>query len=182
MRGAAGSGASGSSTMSARLLVAAGAPDQASAGERSSPWQVCGGGISAPSRKPGEVIVRAMEQEYRAIIRAVSNSAPVLPLLRDGRYLLELADVGLEVDPAVGGRITALRLGGRNLLTGPDVDPGNYGSTFWTSPQSAWSWPPVAEIDSAPYAAAPDGPMLVMRGPASPLLGVAIEKRVSADG
>jgi hypothetical protein len=95
-------------------------------------------------------------------------------------FVLTLDDVRLEVDAARGGRVTALRLGERNLLSGAEVDPINYGSTLWTSPQSAWGWPPVEEIDSAPYSAALEGEAIVMSGPASALLGVSIEKRVSA--
>jgi hypothetical protein len=105
----------------------------------------------------------------------------VPPLSHDGRYVLEVGEVALEADPEAGGRITALRFGGRNLLTGPEVDAGNYGSTFWTSPQSQWEWPPLPEIDSAPYRAAVEGGALVMRGAVSPALGVAVEKHVSAD-
>jgi len=112
---------------------------------------------------------------------SLSVSDPVKPSIRDGRYVLGAADVTLEVDPSVGGRITALRFGGRNLLTAPEVDPGNYGSTFWTSPQSQWGWPPVAEIDSAPYDAAIEGAALVLLGPVSPALGVAVEKRFRVD-
>jgi hypothetical protein len=109
-------------------------------------------------------------------------SDTVTPVVRDGRYTLELGGVVLEVDPAAGGRVTALRVDGRNLLTGPDVDPDNYGSTFWTSPQSQWGWPPVPEIDHGPYAAAIEGPLVVMRGAVSPALGVAVEKRFGAGG
>src|SRR5450759_61716 len=46
--GASGSGASGSSTISARLLVPAGTLDQASGGDRSSPSQVYRLGIAPP--------------------------------------------------------------------------------------------------------------------------------------
>jgi hypothetical protein len=101
---------------------------------------------------------------------------------RDGRYLLALDDASLEVDPALGGRVTALRASGRDLLTGTDLDAGNFGSTFWTSPQSQWGWPPVPEIDHAPYRVAVDGGVIVMHGEVSPALGVAVEKRFSADG
>jgi hypothetical protein len=96
-------------------------------------------------------------------------------------FVLTLDDVRLEVDAARGGRVTALRLGERNLLSGAEVDPINYGSTLWTSPQSAWGWPPVEEIDSAPYVGALEGEAIVLRGPASAQLGVAIEKRIEAD-
>jgi hypothetical protein len=90
-------------------------------------------------------------------------------------------DVRLEVDATRGGRVTALRLGERNLLSGAEIDAVNYGSTFWTSPQSAWGWPPDVEIDSAPYAGALDGEAVVLRGPASAALGVSVEKRLECD-
>ena len=96
-------------------------------------------------------------------------------------FALELDDARLEVDASRGGRVTALRLGGRNLLTAAEVDDVNFGSTFWTSPQSAWGWPPVAEIDTAPYAASREGEVVVLRGPASGALGVSIEKRFAVD-
>jgi Domain of unknown function (DUF4380) len=94
---------------------------------------------------------------------------------------LDVDDARLEIDASVGGRVTALRLGGRNLLTAPEVDPVNFGSTFWTSPQAEWGWPPVAAIDTAPYAASLDGADVVLEGPSSETLGVSVEKRFSVD-
>jgi hypothetical protein len=116
----------------------------------------------------------------------------VQPTLQDGRYVLELGAGGgvvgelrdvvrFEADARLGGRITALSLDGRNLLTGPEVDSLNFGSTFWTSPQEHWGWPPPVAIDSGPYEAALDGATIVMAGPSCPALRVAIEKRFSAD-
>jgi hypothetical protein len=112
---------------------------------------------------------------------SLSVSDPVKPVVRGAQYVLELGEVTLEANASPGGRITGLRLGGRNLLTGPEVDAGNYGSTFWTSPQSQWGWPPVPEIDSAPFEASIEGGAIVMRGPVSPTLGVAVEKRLAGD-
>jgi Domain of unknown function (DUF4380) len=106
---------------------------------------------------------------------------PVTPRLHDGRHLLSWDDVSFEVDARTGGRVTALRLGGRNLLTGPEIDPGNFGSTFWTSPQSSWGWPPVPEVDHAEYRASIEGSAIVMRSARSQHLGVEIEKQFSAD-
>jgi hypothetical protein len=96
-------------------------------------------------------------------------------------FVLTLDDVRLEIDASRGGRVTALRLGERNLLSGAEVDHINYGSTFWTSPQAAWGWPPLEEIDSAPYAASLEGEAVVLRGPACAALGVAVEKRIEVD-
>ncbi len=106
---------------------------------------------------------------------------PIAPRTADGPYVIAWNDLALEVDARTGGRVTALRLGGRNLLTDPSVDPGNFGSTFWTSPQSAWGWPPVPEIDHAPYRASIAGRSIVMRSAHSASLGVEVEKIVSAD-
>ncbi len=106
---------------------------------------------------------------------------PIAPEVRDGRHVLAWDDVSFEVDARTGGRVTALRLGGRNLLTGPEIDAGNFGSTFWTSPQSAWGWPPVPEVDHAEYRASIEDGAIVMRSARSVSLGVEIEKRFSAD-
>jgi hypothetical protein len=106
---------------------------------------------------------------------------PLAPQTPDGPYVIAWNDLALEVDARMGGRVTALRLGGRNLLTERSVDPGNFGSTFWTSPQSAWGWPPVPEIDHAPYRASVVGRSIVMRSAHSASLGVEVEKVLSAD-
>jgi hypothetical protein len=79
--------------------------------------------------------------------------AAIAPTQIDGKYILEFADTRLVLDPMTGARITEFSLSGHNLLTGPDVDPDNWGATFWPSPQSRWNWPPVPEIDTQPYSA-----------------------------
>src|ERR1041385_5163565 len=58
--GALGSGASGSSRISARLLVPCGAPLKDSGGETSSPSQVYFDGILSPDLKAEDESVRAM--------------------------------------------------------------------------------------------------------------------------
>jgi hypothetical protein len=63
-----------------------------------------------------------------------------------------------------GGRISVFGVGGQNLLTGPDINATNWGSTFWPSPQ-AWAWPPDPAFDSAPYTATIDGTTVVMTSP-----------------
>src|SRR5262245_56393295 len=55
VRGGEGSGASGSSTLSAKLLVPSGTPDHESGGEASCPSQVCRAGISSPWAKLDDV-------------------------------------------------------------------------------------------------------------------------------
>ena len=106
---------------------------------------------------------------------------PVKPAVEGGRHVFAWGDVRLEIDAATGGRVTALCLGGRNLLSEPAADAANYGSTFWPSPQSAWGWPPPAEIDHGPTRAEIEPAAIVLRGATNPALGVSVDRRIAAD-
>ncbi len=107
------------------------------------------------------------------------------PALEAGRYVLRMGEVELEVDPALGGRITRFSLAGSNVLTGPDVVasgegslPNMYGSTFWTSPQSDWGWPPEVAIDSAPHEVSVNGAVLELASEPGATTGYAVHKRI----
>jgi hypothetical protein len=106
---------------------------------------------------------------------------PVVPAAQGSLFTFRFGDTVFAVDARLGGRIVTFSLGGRNILTGPAVEPANYGSTFWSSPQSDWGWPPAPEIDSTPYAATVDGATLYLRGEPAPALGLGVEKTFSAD-
>jgi len=91
----------------------------------------------------------------------------------------------LEVDAALGGRITRFSLGGRNVLTGPDVNDLNFGATFWTSPQAARGWPPPVEHDSDAYTAhqaGEAGAVGVFAGKPDAKLGLSVSKSFFVDG
>jgi hypothetical protein len=96
-----------------------------------------------------------------------------------GRYALTQGELRFEVDPRLGGRVASFRLGSLDVLAGSDVHPSNWGSTFWTSPQSDWGWPPPAEFDDVEFGATLDEDVLVVEGPKSPALGFALSKRFS---
>ena len=74
-----------------------------------------------------------------------------VPANHNGIFSIEIDNTVLEVDPGVGGRITALKLEGKNFLTGRDVHPDYWGSTLWPSPQKEWGGSPPAELDNRPY-------------------------------
>jgi hypothetical protein len=81
----------------------------------------------------------------------------VEPVERGAVLTWELGPLQFTVDPATGARVTQASYGGKELLlSSADVvgtpNANNYGATFWTSPQSSWGWPPVATLDSLPYA------------------------------
>jgi hypothetical protein len=79
------------------------------------------------------------------------DSGLTLPIDRGATFVLEFGDTHFEVDPAKGARITSFQVGGTELLMGSDVNALNYGSTFWTSPQSQWNWPPPPNLDDSAY-------------------------------
>ena len=88
----------------------------------------------------------------------VSDYQPVAATNDGDTYTLQMGRIKMVVNAAVGARITEFSFDGSNVLTGPNVDTNtadpphnNYGSTYWTSPQSAWPWPPPAAIDRQAY-------------------------------
>jgi hypothetical protein len=119
--------------------------------------------------------------------------ALVLPIERDGKYVLEFGSTLFEVDPEAGGRITRFELAGQNVIAGEDVTHNElaWGSTFWPSPQTEWvpggttnDWPPIATIDSEPYTAGLEGTTIVLTSPPPADNGQArlsVVKRFSAD-
>lgn len=111
-----------------------------------------------------------------------------MPIERNGKYVLEFGDTLFEVDPAVGARVTTFAYKGTNILTGAAADQtgqGNWGSTFWPSPQTAESWggmdwPPIPEVDSEPYTASLDGTTIVMTSRVSERGKMSVTKRFTA--
>lgn len=86
-----------------------------------------------------------------------------MPIERSGKYVFELDDTLFEVSPEHGGRITRFELDGVNVLSGPEQNRDNWGSTFWPSPQAAWGWPPTPALDKEPYTAKVEGSTLVLQ-------------------
>lgn len=75
----------------------------------------------------------------------------------NGLYALEFKDdehrwyfACIEGD---GGRITDFSIDGNSIIISSATVEKGYGSIFWTSPQSAWNWPPPAQINTDPFTA-----------------------------
>ena len=91
---------------------------------------------------------------------------------------LRLGNLTLVVDASFGGRITEFSLDGKNAL----LSEGKLtGSTFWTSPQKDWGWPPPSEIDTGPYAIQQHDNELKLVGSTEPNLGVRVEKTFASN-
>ena len=107
-----------------------------------------------------------------AVCAATALSAQTIRLRKvdDEKYAVSVDDVTLTVDAAHGGKILSFKLGEQEVIAQNPAanapapaegqpprrrffNPNSYGSTFWTSPQAEWNWPPVPEYDSLPYTA-----------------------------
>jgi hypothetical protein len=113
---------------------------------------------------------------------AMMNNAVSSPSVSGSVYTFSFGDTVLAVDAAKAGRIVTFSLGGKNILTtAKHREDNNWGSTFWTSPQSDWNWPPPPEMDPNPYTARLEGDTLVLEGATIPAHGLAVTKRFAVD-
>jgi hypothetical protein len=102
-------------------------------------------------------------------------------VVRKMNYQLTFGPYTLEVDPADGGRIVAFALDGRSVVLSRAESSEAYGSSFWTSPQSDWKWPPPPELDKAAWRATKDGASLRLQSDTITASNLAAEQRISAD-
>jgi len=100
--------------------------------------------------------------------------------LEDGKYTITLGDVVMTVDASFGGKIISYKLGEAEVLNQVGENPNYTGSTFWTSPQNDWGWPPVEEYDSKPFEAEIVDNSLLLNGQTSKF-GYSIHKNITAD-
>lgn len=104
-------------------------------------------------------------------------SAQTVTRLENNRYSVGVGDIAIIVDAAHGGKILSFTLEQDYEILSQTPFPNSFGSTFWTSPQSDWNWPPVAEFDSKPFAAEIKENALVLTGEKSERLGFRICKK-----
>ena len=98
----------------------------------------------------------------------------------DGKYGLFSGKVSMTVDAAHGGKILSFKYGEKEVIS-QTTFPNSFGSTFWTSPQSEWNWPPVPEIDAEPYEVRISDDELVLTGRKSARFGYRVRKSFSVD-
>lgn len=109
------------------------------------------------------------------------NNYRAVPQNENGLYTIKVNNLALEIDPATGGRITSLRIDGKNFFTEKSVDSSNWGSTLWPSPQSAWNWPPSAELDNKPYSVVVEDNVVKMVSGKDPDFGWIFTKEISGN-
>lgn len=117
----------------------------------------------------------------RFIITTLILAVSALSLsAQDGKYTLKNGNVTMTVNANEGGKIISFKYGEQEVLNQGRF-PNSYGSTFWTSPQKEWNWPPVREHDMLPCIANQFGDKLVLASKLSQKIPLRIMKTFSTD-
>lgn len=72
------------------------------------------------------------------------------PLGPSEEIQLKVGNLTMIIDAGRGGKIMSLKHGDKEVISQSRF-PEAFGSTFWTSPQKEWNWPPVNEFDKGAY-------------------------------
>ena len=97
----------------------------------------------------------------------------------DAKYSIQMNDLTMTID-SKGGKILSFKYKDAEVISQIRF-PEAFGSTFWTSPQKEWNWPPVPEYDKQPYTIEMKGTSLVMKSNVSPRLKYSITKEFVPD-
>ena len=95
-------------------------------------------------------------------------------------FTLQSGDALMTVDISKGGKILSLKYKDQEVISQSRF-PESFGSTFWTSPQKEWNWPPVPEFDKQAYTVKQRDSHLVISSPVSQRLGLSVGKDFSVD-
>lgn len=103
------------------------------------------------------------------------------PSPSEAAVTLSVGDVKMIVDPEKGGKILSLKYKEQEVIS-QSRWPESFGSTFWTSPQKEWNWPPVPEFDKQAYQVVhSDAQHLAVASPVSERLGLSVGKDFTTD-
>ena len=93
---------------------------------------------------------------------------------------IKVGDVTMTVYPTKGGKIMSLKYKGQEVIS-QQTAPESFGSTFWTSPQKEWNWPPVQEFDKGIYQVEEQNGRLIMTSEVSQKLKYRVRKAFAID-
>jgi len=104
----------------------------------------------------------------------------VIPVLKGSRYQITLNNAVLEIDPSMGARVTSLKLDGINFLTGPEINPKYWGSSFWLSPQKEWN-DFSHTLDNKPYIPSIENNVLTLKSQKDTATGLIFSREISGN-
>lgn len=99
----------------------------------------------------------------------------------EGKYTLKNGDLTMTIDAAKGAKILSFKYGEQEAISQLKW-PEAFGSTFWTSPQKEWYWPPIPEYDKKPYQVEETDGVLKMTSEVSDKLKYRIIKEFKTEG
>lgn len=99
----------------------------------------------------------------------------------EGKYTLKNGNLTMVIDAAKGGKILSFKCGDQEVISQLRW-PESFGSTFWTSPQKEWFWPPVPEYDKKAYQAEEKDGVLSMTSEVNDKLKYRICKAFKTEG
>jgi hypothetical protein len=105
-------------------------------------------------------------------------AVPTATTVAVGDSAFKLTFAGLEaiIDYKNGGRLESFALNGENCLSGKTVNAGNWGTSMWPSPQSAWGWPPSQQLDNMAYEVLQDSSEIILKSLRDPKQGFVFTK------
>ena len=115
-----------------------------------------------------------------AALGTASASAATQQDAEEGKYSLKCGNLTMTIDATKGGKILSFKYDDREIISQLRW-PEAFGSTFWTSPQKEWNWPPVKEFDKNPYIVEQDGQTLRMTSEVSERLKCRVGKTFTTD-
>lgn len=115
-----------------------------------------------------------------ALTLTATAANPIIKNLGENKYLIEAGERTMVVNAAQGGKIISFQCQGKEVLS-LSTFPESFGSTFWTSPQKEWNWPPVPEFDKQAYTVEMTDESLVLTSNLSAKLKYRIRKEFSVN-
>lgn len=110
----------------------------------------------------------------------IQAAEPVIMNMGESKYRIEIGNLSMTIDAAGGAKIRSFKYKDAEVISQSPMRE-TFGSTFWTSPQKEWNWPPVAEYDKLPYTVEQTSTSLVMTSQVSPKYKYRIRKEFRAD-
>ena len=114
------------------------------------------------------------------VIGSATASAATTQDENEGKYSLKNGNLTMTIDAAKGAKILSFKYGDQEIISQLRW-PEAFGSTFWTSPQKEWFWPPVPEYDKKPYQVEEADGVLRMTSEVSEKLKYRICKQFAVD-
>lgn len=112
-------------------------------------------------------------------VNTASATMPKGQNQEEQKYFINVGNLHMLISEN-GGKILSLKYDETEVISQLRW-PESFGSTFWTSPQREWNWPPVSEFDKQPYTVEQNDDAIVMTSQPSSRLGLQVSKKFTTD-